>query len=258
MIAARFSSMTRWVDLLRNLVAKEIKVRYMGAALGFAWSLGNPLVVTLTYYVVFTYILPSAQDRFALHLVTGVVHWMLLSQIVGQSCEWLTNNHSLIQKVRFPRIVLPVSGVLTVGVFWSVAMAVYWSLFTLLGGVVTQALLWYPLVLISFIAMITGVGLALSVLQVYSRDVKHLVDVFVPLLFWFTPIVWVASSLPPEVQGYVSYNPVAPFFNCFSLILHEGVVPQAADLMLCAAIGAGAMLVGMLTFKRVDSVVEQL
>lgn len=57
----------KWRDLIINLVSKEIKIRYMGATLGFVWSLGNPLVVTLTYYTVFTYILPSSQDRFALH-----------------------------------------------------------------------------------------------------------------------------------------------------------------------------------------------
>lgn len=92
----------KWRDLIINLVSKEIKIRYMGATLGFVWSLGNPLVVTLTYYTVFTYILPSSQDRFALHLVTGVVHWMLLAQIVSQSGEWLINNGNLIRKLRFP------------------------------------------------------------------------------------------------------------------------------------------------------------
>lgn len=258
MLAVHAQGIARWGDLVRNLVAKEIKVRYMGAALGFAWSLGNPLVVTLTYYAVFTYILPSGQDRFALHLVTGVVHWMLLSQILSQSCEWLINNQSLIMKLRFPRLLLPLSGVLTVGVFWAVAMAVYASMFPLLGGAITQALLWYPLVLACFIAFIVGLGLALSVLQITNRDIKHLVDVFVPLLFWVTPIVWVASSLPAEVRTFVGYNPLAPFFNSFTSILHDGVVPPTRDLLLCAVLGAGAMVFGLLTFKRVDSVVEHL
>lgn len=255
---AKAIGIAKWRDLVMNLVAKEIKIRYMGAALGFAWSLGNPLVVTLTYYMVFTYILPSNQDRFALHLVTGVVHWMLFSQIVLQSSEWLINNNSLIRKLRFPRILLPISGAMTVGSFWLVAMVVYGCLFTFIGGYVTKALLWYPAVLIPYIAMIVGLGLAISVLQVTHRDIKHVTEVFVPLLFWFTPIVWMTSSLPPEVSAVVVYNPLAPFFNGFTAILHEGIRPASHVLALCWAIGAGTLIAGLLVFKRADNVVELL
>lgn len=248
----------KWRDLVFNLVAKEIKVRYMGAGLGFAWSLGNPLVVTLTYYMVFTYILPSNQDRFALHLVTGIVHWMLFSQVVLQSSEWLINNNSLIRKLRFPRVILPLSGALTVGVFWAVAMAVYACLYTFIGGVISSALIWYPIVLIPYIAMILGLGLGISVLQIIHRDIKHITEVFVPLLFWLTPIVWVTARLPKEVAVVVLYNPLAPFFNCFNAILHGGVQPSVQDLLLCWIIGAATLIVGLWVFKRVDRVVEYL
>lgn len=258
MFNTQLQSLTRWNDLIRNLVAKEIKIRFMGAALGFLWSLGNPIIVTLTYFVVFTYILPSGQDRFALHLVTGVVHWMFLQQILSQSCEWLINNHTLIKKLSFPRILLPVSGTLTVCVFWGVALVVFFAMYPLLGGVLTPALAWYPLVLLSFMATIVGVGLALSVIQVMHRDVKHLVDVLTPLLFWFTPIVWMTSSLPADVQKVVVFNPVAPFFNAFTSILHAGVSPSAEQLVLCGGMGVVSMIVGLLAFRNADNLVEHL
>ncbi|MBP1087647.1 lipopolysaccharide transport system permease protein [Pseudomonas sp. PvP100] len=248
----------KWRDLIINLVSKEIKIRYMGATLGFVWSLGNPLVVTLTYYTVFTYILPSSQDRFALHLVTGVVHWMLLAQIVSQSGEWLINNGNLIRKLRFPRLLLPVSGALAIVVFWAGCMLVYASLFAMLGGVFSRALLFYPIVLIAFMALIMGFGLALSVIQVTVRDAKHFIDVFLPLLFWLTPIVWVTSSLPDGIARIAAYNPVALYFNSFTSILHAGVVPETRDLLLCVLMGAASLLVGLLMFRKVDDVVEYL
>jgi len=248
----------RW-DLVRNLVAKEIKVRYMGTSLGFAWALGNPLISISTYFLVFTYILPTGQDRFALHLVTGIFHWMLFAQLIPQSCEWLTNNHHLIQKVRFPRVLLPVSATLTVSVFWGVAMLMYCILFPLLGGVVTQALFWYPLVLLCFVAMIFGLGLLLSVLQVFYRDIKHLADVLVPLLFWLTPIVWVRSNLPEDVRGIFAYNPVAPFFNAFTAILHNSVTPEMGDIALCVGISLAALTVGGAVFTcKVNRLVDIL
>lgn len=258
MLIHRFIDLFKWRDLVFNLVAKEIKIRYMGAALGFAWSLGNPLVVTLTYYMVFTYILPSNQDRFALHLVTGVIHWMLFSQIILQSSDWLIGNNGLIRKLRFPRVLLPLSGAITVSSFWLVAMAVYAALYTFLGGYVGNSLIWYPLVLIPYVATILGLGLAISVLQITHRDIKHVTEVFVPLFFWLTPIVWVTSALPQDIAQVVSFNPLAPFFNSFTAILHESVQPSARDLVLCWAIGLSTITAGLLVFKRADKVVELL
>ncbi len=248
----------QWRDLVFNLVAKEVKLRHQGAALGFVWSLGNPIVVTLTYYVVFTFILPSNQDRFALHLITGVVHWLLFSQLITQSSEWLVNNHTLIKKMRFPRILIPASCILTVCVFWLVAMGVYASMFHLLGGVVTTALAWYPLIALSMLAFTVGAGLVLCVLQVSVRDIKHLVDVIVPLLFWLTPIVWVTSSLPDQVREYVGYNPIAPFFNAFTLILHDGVAPSLGAISYCVGIGLLSLGVGLFAFSKVEKVVDFL
>lgn len=258
MLIGRMFEAARWRDLVLNLVAKEIKIRYMGAALGFAWSLGNPLVVTLTYYLVFTYILPSNLDRFALHLVTGVVHWMLFSQIVLQSSDWLIGNNNLIRKLRFPRILLPLSGALTVGAFWLVAMLVYGALYSFLGGYVGKVLLWYPLALIPFVLMTLGLALAISVLQITWRDVKHITEVFVPLLFWLTPIVWVTASLPHEVARFVALNPLAPFFNNFTAILHQSIQPSTADLLWSWGIGVTVFVAGVLIFKRADKVVELL
>ncbi|HEX8544760.1 MAG TPA: ABC transporter permease [Pseudomonas sp.] len=258
MLSSPGSGITKWRDLVMNLVSKEIKIRYMGATLGFVWSLGNPLIATLTYYLVFTYILPSSQDRFALHLVTGVVHWMLLAQILSQSGEWLINNSNLIRKLRFPRILLPMAGALSIIVFWVGAMIVYAAFFALLGGVATKAMLFYPIVLISFMALIIGAGLALSVIQITIRDAKHMVDILVPLLFWLTPIVWVTSSLPADIAKIAAFNPMALYFNSFNDILHDGVIPGTGTLILCVVLGATSLLAGLVIFKRADRMVEYL
>lgn len=99
---------------MKNLIRKELQVRYMGSSLGILWSLGSPLVTTLTYFVVFTMIFPSQDPKFPLYLVTGILHWTLVVQIVPQSCDWLINNSGLIRKVWFPRILIPISGLGTV------------------------------------------------------------------------------------------------------------------------------------------------
>lgn len=183
---------------------------------------------------------------------------MLFSQIILQSSDWLIGNNSLIRKLSFPRILLPLSGALTVGAFWLVAIAVYAALYKLLGGYPGSALQWYPLVLMPYVLMIMGLALAISVLQITWRDIKHVTEVFVPLLFWLTPIVWVASALPHDIAKIVSFNPLAPFFNSFTAILHESVQPSLRDLALCWGIGLTSIITGLLVFKRADKVVELL
>lgn len=245
-------------DLVANLVAKEIRVRYMGAFFGFAWSLGNPLVVTLTYFVVFTYIFPSTEDRFALHLVTGILHWMLIAQTLPQSCDWLIGNSSLIRKIRFPRILLPLSGGLTICCFWFAAFAVYAVFFVALGGRASIAFAAYPLLFASYVCFIAGLGLTFSVGQVLFRDLKHIVDVMLPLLFWVTPIVWTHGALPEEAANMLAFNPLSVFFEGFSSILHQGRWPDASVLLVAALLGISSLVVGLLIFRTADNVVERL
>ncbi|MEX5689739.1 ABC transporter permease, partial [Pseudomonas silesiensis] len=83
------------------------------------------------------------------------------------------------------------------------------------------------------------------VIQVAVRDAKHFIDVFLPLLFWLTPIVWVSSSLPVGIANIAAYNPIGLYYNSFTSILHAGVVPEPRDLLLCVFMGAASLLVGL-------------
>ena len=258
-LAGRRASLLGWRDLVWNLVAKEIKVRYMGTALGFAWSLGNPLLVTLTYFVVFTYIFPSRQDRFVLHLATGMLHWTLFSQTVLMGCDWLTANASLLKKIWFPRMVVPLSGILGILVFWTAALAVYAALYLPLGGTLAAPLLVYPLVLAAYLAFSFGLGLAVCVIHALYRDLRHLVEVVLPLLFWATPIIWSPATLPAGVQPVMALNPLYPFFIVFSDMLHEGVWPDSLDLLRCLMTGGVMLAIGLIAFRRnADRAVERI
>jgi lipopolysaccharide transport system permease protein len=231
----------------------------MGTALGFAWSLGNPLLVTLTYFVVFTYIFPSRQDRFVLHLATGMLHWTLFSQTVLMGCDWLMANASLLKKIWFPRMIVPVSGILGILVFWTAALLVYALLYLPLGGPLALPLLAYPLVLAAYLAFAFGLGLTVSVVHALFRDLRHLVEVALPLLFWATPIIWSPATLPEGVQPVMALNPLYPFFIAFGEILHDGVWPDALALLRCLMTGAIMLVIGLIAFRRnADRAVERL
>jgi lipopolysaccharide transport system permease protein len=231
----------------------------MGTALGFLWSLGNPLLVTLTYFIVFTFLFPSRQDRFVLHLATGMLHWTLFSQIVLMGCEWFTGSSSLLKKIWFPRMIVPVSGMLGILTFWAAALVVYALLYMLLGGHPSLAMLAYPLVLIAYLAFAFGVGLVACVIHALYRDLRHLLEVALPLLFWATPIIWAPSTLPEGVQPVMALNPLYPFFIAFSDILHDSAWPNSLDLLRCLVTGFAMLAVGLVVFRRnADRAVERI
>lgn len=248
-----------YVDLVRNLVVKEIRIRYMGAWLGFAWSLANPLLTTLVYYVVFTFIMPTGQPRYALYIVAGVVHWGLLTQLVGRSGDWFIDNSALLRKMRFPHLLIPLANFLAGLSFWLVALVIFFALFPLLDGQWHPALLLYPFYLVVFIAMIGGLCLVMAVAQVSFRDTKHLADVTLGILFWMTPIVYRIDGVPAAVGQFIRWNPVVPFFNCFHAMLYDGTWPTGADTILSVAWAVASLTAGLLCYRaQRDRLVERL
>ncbi|MGC8467927.1 MAG: ABC transporter permease, partial [Acidithiobacillus sp.] len=149
-----FGKYWRYRDLVRNLVTANLKVRYQGAALGFLWSLGNPLAMILLYYFVFTHVFRSDMPDYILYLVIGVLHYNLFAQTVSQSCDSLTGAAGLLQKIYFPRILIPTASVLFNLVLWVVAILILIVLYPFFGGVYHWGLLLHPLALILYIGFI--------------------------------------------------------------------------------------------------------
>lgn len=247
------------LDLVTNLVKKDVRVRYMGSALGFLWSLGNPALMTLTYLVVFKFIFHNPDPKFILYLVTGIIHWTLFTQLTLQSCDWLYGNSNLIKKIKFPLIILPAAGAGTVLLFWITSLTVYVVAYTPLGGTASLAMIYYPLVLLSYLAFILGIGLMLSVLYIKFRDIKHLVEIAMPVMFWLTPIVWQPSNLTNNMEKWLNFNPLSLYFKNFTNIFYHGVVPDPYTLALSSLLGIGVLTAGYLVFiKQSQYVVEEL
>ena len=253
------STLWRYRDLVRNLVAKEIKVRYMGATLGFIWSLVNPLVVTLMYLVIFTYVFPSTQPHYALFMVTGIVHWTLFNQVTNQSCEILVQNAGLLKKIYFPRLLVPLSSVLVNLTLWSAALAVYLVFFPVLGGHFSWVLLTYPFYLLLFFLFVWGVGMILSTLYVDFRDIKHLVEVSLQVLFWTTPIIYQLDRVPVRFRHVLLLSPLAEFTVVFQSIFYDNRVPSLTITIAFTMWTMAVVSVGLWLFnKRVPELVERL
>lgn len=250
---APLGALRRWWeyrDLARNLVIKEIKVRYQGAILGFAWSLMNPLMITLMYLVIFTYVFRSDQPNHALYLITGIVHWTLFSTLISQSPELLVANAGLLKKIYFPRLLVPFSNLAVNSVLWLMALGVFLVLFIPLGGSLHWALLAYPFYLMLFLGFSFGLMLTFSVLYVDFHDLKHLVEVFIQLLFWTTGALYPLKMVPAQFRDVFMFNPLAEFTHIFQDIFWAGVMPSTQLTLAFAAWTAVSMALGLWLFYR--------
>ncbi len=256
---SRFARYWQYRDLVRNLVSASLKVRYQGAALGFLWSLGNPLALILMYYFVFTHVFRSNLPNYILYLVVGILHYNLFSQAVTQSCESLTSASGLLQKIYFPRILVPTASLLFTLTLWLVAIILLFALYPFLGGVYHWGLLLYPFALVLYVAFIWGISLAFSVLQVEFRDLKHLVEIAVMFLFWFTPIAYGIETLSPRIQFVISLNPLTQFMDIFHALLYSGTLPGLKHVAIAFAWTVASLSFGMGLFSsRAARLVEDL
>jgi ABC-2 type transport system permease protein len=201
-VAARVGTVTRvreiWAarELFGFLVRKELKVRYKSSFLGFLWSFLNPAMVLLIYFVMFRYILKNGISDFAVYLMCGLLPWNLFNTALLSSSGTLVAHAGIVKKVAFPREILALTqvGVATCYFFFQSCILVLF----LVGFRVMPAWQYLPVMLLALVCDLVftaGLALILSALNVYLRDIEHLIQVVMVALFFAEPIVYTWSNL---------------------------------------------------------------
>jgi ABC-type polysaccharide/polyol phosphate export permease len=235
--------------LLLNIVSKDLKLKYQRSLLGFAWSLLNPLVMIAVYVVAFTYILRVPTPRFVLFILVGLLAWNFFAGSVMSASEAVTSNAPLQKSVVFPRTILPFSAVLFNLVLYLLTLTVLLPVMMLFYGVTpTAQMLLFPVFLVLQVVFITGVVLLLSTASTMFRDVKHLIEVGINIVFWTTPVIYEATMIPERFQRVALLSPVASFIRAYQDIFYYGVVPSAIVWTVAIVYAAGAFICGLSVF----------
>jgi len=205
----------RFIELTLTLARSEFKLRYFGSALGYLWSLMRPLLFFGVLYLFFTQILHigAGIPHYGVYLLTGIVLWNYFGEATGSAVTCLVAREAMLRKIRFPRMVIPMSVSLTATFnlgMNSIAVVV----FALANGV-TPTAKWLEMIPIAFafIVFATGIGMLLSALYVRYRDVAPIWEVFVQAWFYLSPIMYLAKSYNNRfgtgLEHYALLNPVA-------------------------------------------------
>jgi lipopolysaccharide transport system permease protein len=250
----------RYRHLLRNLVAKDLKLKYRGSVFGFVWSLANPLIMIAVYTIAFTQILQLRTPAFVFYLMLGVLPWTFFAGAVAMSTGSLVDNGGLVRSVWFPRAILPIATVLfnfsqyllTAIVFLPVMMVLY-------QVAPAPPMLAFPLFLLLQLALTIGLALMTSVGTAFFRDIRHFVDVGLAILFWATPVVYVTTELPAGLRRAILLTPLSPYITAYHDIFYYRQWPAPEVWVLAVAYAAIALVAGLWLIARVeDRLTEQV
>ncbi len=254
-------------ELLLNLIWKDLRVRYRYAAMGFLWAVLEPLLMTLILTFVFSLVFryrPGAEALapempFALFLLCGLIFWQFTAQSVGQGTKSLINNRNLVGKVAFPREVIPYATIGVCAFNLAIGFVILMGLITVFGGAPGWTWLLVPLVFMAQLALVAGLALLLSTLNVGFRDVEYITDVALVFGFYATPIFY-APGLVRELAAeydrvpmlYELYmlNPMACLVTAYRDLLLNNQAPVLFHVAWPAALGAAALITGLWVFRR--------
>lgn len=270
-LVKRIGELYRYRELIRNLVVRDLKVRYKNSILGFLWSLVNPLLMMLVFTVVFQIMLPNEQIRaFPIFVLCALLPWNWFAASLNEAIPSIVNNAHLIKKVYFPREVLPLSVVLANGVNFLLALLVLFAMIFVYGVHLSAWVLLLPAIIVIQLLFTLGVAFILSTINVFYRDTGVIMEVVLLAWFFLTPIFYPVTVLSEyrEIWGinvpvqrlvYI-LNPMASLISAYRDILWgslQGGPPGAPglDFLARTTFTALAILVlGYLFFIRHSSV----
>lgn len=203
-------------ELLVNLTRKELTVRYQRSVLGFAWSMIQPVFLLGVYTLVFR-ILGAGFDNFAIWVLSGLLLWTFVNSSLLMATQSITENRSLVDKVKFPRAVLPLSSVTSALVHLGLQMLAFTLVLAITRHSVDWAYIWLvPLSILTAVLIVIALALTVASMNVYARDTAHLLDLVSMGWFWGTPILYpyylVADMLSRNgIPEWVMFlNPLTP------------------------------------------------
>ncbi len=238
-------------ELLYFLTWRDIKVRYKQTTLGAAWAIIQPFFTMVIFSIFFGYLakVPSDEIPYPIFSYTGLLPWTFFANGVTQSANSLVMSANLLSKVYFPRLVIPISSVLSGVVDFVIAFVVLLGMMFYYGLSLTIAVLWLPFFLLLALATALGAGIWLSALNVQYRDIRYIVPFLIQFWLFATPVVYPSSMLSEPWHTLYGFNPMVGVVEGFRwAMLGTGTAP--GPMTIVSAVIAVMILIGGIFYFR--------
>lgn len=254
--AIDFAELRRYRDLFYFLVLRDVKVLYAQTILGFFWAILNPAIQIILFTVIFGKIagVPTDGVPYFLFSTVAIIPWTYMSEAIIQSSQSLVSGQGMLGKVYFPRMIYPLTPVLSKLVDFCISLVLLIGVLVYFQVTPTWNILLLPVFVFYMILIPTGIGMWLSSLAVRFRDVKFAMSFIVRLLIYTAPVLYSASSIPPEHRLLYSLNPIVGVVEGFRACLLGGPIPWEF-IVPGMVTGVLMVLTGAMYFRRMERVI---
>lgn len=256
LIRLNLKEIWQYRDLLYILVMRNIKVRYKQTIVGFAGALISPFFSMIIFTLVFGKLakIPSDNIPYAIFVYTGILYWNYFSTALnGAGASFLTDA-GIIQKVYFPRLILPLSTSITPMIDFAIALA-FLGLLMIYYHFVPSVLGFFliPMLLLITFCTATGIGLLVASLNVRYRDASYALSLFVQVLLYLTPIIYPVSIVPKQYQWLIFINPIAGVVTSARNSMFATAPVNWQILLISLGVSLLLLFLGIIYFRRAES-----
>lgn len=259
MVTAIYGNFKRYWFLMTQLISRDFKVKYKRSILGVLWSLLNPIltmtVMTIVFSQMFKFNVPGV--NYIVYLMTGIIMFNYFSQASSQAMTSVVENFTLINKVYIPKYIFPISKCLFVGIDFLLTLIPWLAIIALsyvgLGEFTCHFNIYYLIIPFIFFFMFlfaVGIGLLLSCLSVFLRDIFHIYGIVLTLWNYLTPVFYSIEILPESLQVLMKFNPLYQFITSVRTIVLYGKMPSLLSLLAVVISGVSMLLLGAFVFKK--------
>jgi ABC-type polysaccharide/polyol phosphate export permease len=243
---------SRYWYLMVQFALKDFKIRYSHTVLGYVWSVLNPLIFTLTYYVVFSIFIRFEVINYPGYLLLGIVFWNFFSEGTAHGATSLLARGGIVTKIPMRRELIVYAAVLNAIITFVINLAVLALVLWATGSPIRSSIVTFPIAVADLVMLTLGVSLLLAPVHVRYHDVGHFWLVVLQIGFWLTPIVYIDTVVPERWRWLVDLNPMARILSHARESLIWGTWTPPSIMFGTTAFCGLVLIVGWLVFQRVQ------
>jgi ABC-type polysaccharide/polyol phosphate export permease len=239
-------------ELIWALALKELRVRYKRSALGFMWALLNPLMMMVILTVVFSHIMRLPVQSYAIFLLSALLPWTFFSQALSYAVESIVGNGELLKKVKVAKAVFPLAAVISNVLNFLMSLVPLVLILAVLRFPLHWTWIFLPVPMLALFLFTLGCGFLCATLNVFYRDMSHIVQIVLQAWFYLSPVMYSLEFLPQRFRGLFRLNPMLYLLNEFRMAIYYGQMPTARSIAASLAIGLGFLIAGYGLFRRYE------
>ncbi len=245
-----YSEIVAYRELIWALALKELKIRYKRSVLGFLWALLNPLLLMIVLTVVFSAFMAQGVPHYAVFLLSVLLPWTFFSQSLTYAADSIVGNGDLIKKVKVAKSVFPIAAVVSNLINFMLSVIPLVLILVVLRFPFHWTWIYLPVPLLALCLLTLGATFFFAAANVFYRDVAHILQNLLNVLFYVTPIIYSVDLIPLKYRWIFRLNPLEYIFNGFRLSVYWGKLPTVESVIACFVCAFAVLFFGYWMFKK--------